>query len=390
MPFLRDTPLASQGNTTWYDHYASIDVEIRARSTGLWQIDSFPGATDDAKHVAAWNAARSATRKPILQYPARTFGPLNTPIAAFDGMRAIGPDGNIGVKNLELSSGNLVNHRVRVECGTGLSSLFVQSSSIQDVVFAEISWSGNASSQWWHNTNGATQTIYPCQFDSLAFDGFNSVLGNSAQKFTMTQGVFTGHWTVLNYSNTPIHLGGSDNTLWMGGMLNSNSPASVAGAGKPIVHLDYCEKTSIGYMYITAENGWSGVRIEGPVSRSIKFYGGTYEGRSNSNHATWPVIDVRGCRVAMYGPDINYVASPATGAIVQTGGVFTLHDAHYNKAVAAANTFPLFYQTGGVASIQRPVNGDGVNPIRIRWKDAAIGPQDQDVPFPTGNSITNW
>ena len=60
--------------------------------TSILQIDDFAGATDDDKHVAAWNAARSASRKPILQYPTGTFGPLSTPIAVFSGMRAIGPD----------------------------------------------------------------------------------------------------------------------------------------------------------------------------------------------------------------------------------------------------------------------------------------------------------
>lgn len=360
--------------------------------TSILQIDDFPGATDNDKHVTAWAAAAAAIRKPILQYPARTFGPLSTPIAAFSGMRAIGPDhsGSDGPKNQEISSGNFVPHKVTVNCGTGASSLFVQSATIQEVVFANISWSGSAGSQWWHNTNGNSYTIYPGQFHSLAFDGFSSVLGNTANQFTCTQFIFSGHWTVLNFSNTPLHIGGSDNSLWMGGFANLNSPASVAGAGRPILHLDYLEKSNIGYVYITAENGWSGVRIEGPIMRNLQFHGGVFEGRSAGNPATYPVIDIRGGHATFYGPNLGQVVNTnANGAIIQSNGVVELYSPHYYKATAAATTFPMFYQTGGIASITRPFSGDG-NAIRVRWKDAALGAQDEDIPYPTGNSRSVW
>jgi len=390
MTGLRDISIPSVG-ANWDAYGTALDLELRARSAGVWQIDDPAfGSTDDEKHVNAWNAARSATRKPVLQYPARTFGPLSTPIATFDGMRAIGPDGNDGVKNLELSSGNLVNHRVRIQAGTGTSALFQQTGTLQDIVFANIAFSGSASSQFWHNTNGNSYSIYPIQFHSLSFDGFSSVLGNTSQKFTMTQGLFTGHWTVLNYQNTPLRIGGSDNMLWMGGMLNSNSPASVAGAGKPIVHFDYMEKTQVGFLYITAENAWSGIRVEGPVERELRFFGGEFEGRGASNPATYPVIDIRGGHVIMYGPGLGYVVNTnANGAIVQSGGVFELYNAHYRKATSAETTFPMFYQTGGLAHISRPLSANG-NAIRLRWKDAALGSQDQDIAYPTGNSVTSW
>lgn len=358
--------------------------------TSVLQIDEFPGATDDAKHVAAWAAAAAASRKPILQYPTGTFGPLSTPIAVFSGMRAIGPDhsGSDGPKNQEIGGGNLVPHKVSVACGTGSSSLFVQSGTYQEVLFANISFSGTAGSQWWHNTNGSTQSIYPGLFHSLSFDGFNSVLGNAAQKFTMTQVVFSGHWTVLNYQTTPIHIGGSDNSLWMSGYLNSNSPASVDGNGNPIVLFDYMEKSNVGYMFITAENDWAGIRVVGPVARAISIYGGTYEGRATSNPATRPVIDIQGGHVTMYSPDIGYVTT-ANGAITQSGGVFECYSPHYRKASAAATTYPMLYQSGGIAHITRPLSADG-NAIRIHWKDAALGAQDEDIPYPAGNSRQVW
>ncbi|MGB4761937.1 MAG: hypothetical protein WBP12_01105, partial [Candidatus Saccharimonas sp.] len=374
----------NSGTSKW------VNVTQSGSASSILQIADFAGATDNDKHVAAWAAAASASRKPILQYPARTFGPLSTPIAAFSGMRAIGPDhtGSDGPKNQEISGGNLVPHKVVVSCGTGASSLFVQSGTLQEVLFANISFSGSASSQWWHNTNGSSYSIYPGLFHSLAFDGFNTVLGNAAQKFTATQVVFSGHWTVLNYQNTPLHIGGSDNSLWMSGYLNSNSPASVDGNGNPIVHFDYLEKSNIGYMFITAENDWLGMRVTGPAARAISIYGGTFEGRASTNPATRPVIDITGGHVTMYSPDIGYVTT-ANGAITQSGGVFECYSPHYRKASAAATTFPLLYQTGGIAHMTRPLSADG-NAIRIRWKDAALGSQNEDIAYPTTNSRITW
>lgn len=364
-------------------------AKIWDRTGGVVNFDdlSFTG-TDDQKHVAGWNYARNATVKPVMQYPDRTFGPLSTPIAAFSGMRAIGPTGMDGVKNLELSSGNLVNHRVRVEAGTGASSLFVQSASLSEVGFAGIAFSGSAGSQWWHNTNGSTQSVYPAHFHSLAFDGFLNVFGNDAQKFTCTQGYFSGHWTVLNYSGTPIHIGGAD--TFFNWYLNSNSPASVDGNGNPILWFDYMEKTVVMYNFITAENDWLGVRVSGPVERALRFYGGTYEGRASGNPATRALFDIQGGHVIIRDADFGYVVNTDTnGAITQSGGVLELHSPHYRKASAAATTFPLLYQTGGIAHVSKPFSADG-NAIRIRWKDAALGSQDADYPYPTANSISTW
>lgn len=63
----------NSGTAKWVNATPSGGPSV---TTSVLQIDDFAGATDDAKHVAAWASAASATRKPILQYPARTFGPL--------------------------------------------------------------------------------------------------------------------------------------------------------------------------------------------------------------------------------------------------------------------------------------------------------------------------
>lgn len=356
-------------------------AKIWDRTGGVVNFDEFTG-TDDQKHVAGWNYARSATRKPVMQYPDRTFGPLSTPIAAFSGMRAIGPIGMDGVKNLELNSGNYVNHRVDVTAGTGTSSLFVQSGDLSDVGFANIAFDGTASAQWWHNTNGSAQSVYPAHFHSLSFDGFLNVFGNDAQKFTTTQGIFSGHWTVLNYSGTPIHIGGADTFfMWY---LNSNSPASVDGNGKPILWFDYMEKTVVLYSFITAENDWTGIRVTGPVERAIRFYGGTYEGRAAGNPATRPAFDIQGGHVIIRDGDFGFVTT-ANGVITQSGGVLEVHSPHYRKATAAASTFPFLYQTGGFHHVSLPLAANG-DPVYVRRTDGTT----KTFAYPTTNSYVDW
>lgn len=379
--------LPAQNSTAWYPHYSELDREVRARAGALWQIDNFAGADDDAKFGAALSAAAASTRKPVLQFPARYFGPLTTTRTPFTGMKIIGPDGGDGVKNLEISGGNLVSHAVRVQCGTGASSLFVQSASIQEVILANVAFSGSTGSQFWHNTNPAAVTVYPALLHSLSFDGFNSVLGSPAAKFTCTQTVFSGHWTVLNYQTTPLHIGGSDNTLWWDGYLNSNSPASVAGAGNPILWLDWLEKSVVGFVFITAENDWSGLRVDGPILRHITLVGGVYEGRSTANPATRPVIDIRGGHVHMIGTDLGHVVggANAAGAIIQSGGLLRLDGAHYRLADTTAATFPLLYQTGGIAHVSRPIQGSGGS-CYIRQSSGTT----TEVPYPTANTITTW
>ena len=104
------------------------------------------------------------------------------------------------------------------------------------------------------------------------------MFGNPGEKFLTTQMVFSGHWTVLGYAGTPFTLGGGDCDLWVSGYLNSNSPSS-GGAGKPIVDFNGLGKTNVGYMYLTAEGDWGGLRVSGGADKHVSFYGGSYEGR---------------------------------------------------------------------------------------------------------------
>lgn len=372
-------------------------VKQVAMSGARRQIDSFAGATDDAKHVAAWAAARSAVAvaKITLQYPDRDFGPLTTSIAAdFDGMAAIGPDGSEGPKNQEISRG-VNTHEVIVATGSGTSSLFVQTGTIKELYFGNISWTGSSSSQWWHNTNPSSASIYPGEIHSCAWDSFGQgVLGNSANKFTITQFVFSGHCTILNFSNEPVHIGGSDDmNLWGAGYLNIQSPASVSGGGTKIIfHVDYLEKSAISNVYVTNDAGWVGVRVDGPVLRGCKFYNVTVEGKAAGSPATAACVDVRGGHTIWFGLDIGQVTT-ANGAFLQSAGIVDTYSTHYRQADTGNATndanFFFLYHTGGISRHKWAVNANG-NPLRFRWASAGASPtgvQNQDFAYPTANEV---
>lgn len=194
---------------------------------GVVQLDAYPGATDDDKLTAALADVRAQTKIPAIQFPARTVT-LSQTRTYFNGMKLIGPGVN-GPKNLELSGGSLVTHKVMLNVGNGASSWMVGSGSVYDVFVGGLALqAGNSSAQLWHQPTGS---LYACQFDNLNIYGFKHAFGMPSAKCLVTQVVFSGHWTVLGGTDTQFTLGGSDCSLWMGGYVNLGSRSS-GGAGR--------------------------------------------------------------------------------------------------------------------------------------------------------------
>lgn len=394
MASLIDLTLPSAGSSDWYAHYSAMDFELRARAGVVRQFESFDGATDDAKHIAglAWQKnASQFTRIACLQFPAGDFGPLTTStVIDYDGFHLLGPEGSEGPKNQEIST-RIVGHRVIVASGSGTSSLYVQNTILKEWYIGGISWEGSSSSQWWHNSNPTVISIYPGEIHSCSWNSFGQgVLGNTANKFTITQFVWSGHNTILNFSNTPVHIGGSDcNSLLSGGYLNIQSPVSVAGGGtKVCMIVDYLEKSAISNVYCTNDAGWKGIQVLSQPIRAVRFYNIVAEGKAASSPATAACIEVQGGHTIWWGLDLGQVTT-ANGAFVQTGGLVVTYSMHYRQASAVDQTYPTFYQTAGVARHYEPVNGNG-NSCRFRWSSAAASPsgvQIQDVPYPTTNKM---
>jgi hypothetical protein len=342
-------------------------------SEEMVQIDSFTGATDRAKFTAAMTYMAAQTRKRALQFPPRTFASGGTPLLGgnviFSGLRLYGPAGNDGPKNLEISSGNLVDHRVHLNTGTGTSAfLRGDGTDIYDFELRNIAFQWNVPGQLVHNSTG---NLYVPNFHSLTYYGCTSAFGSNSTKCLMTQYVFSGHHTAVGFTDTLMQIGGSDGSLFMGGFLNANSGGT--GAGKPIIILDNVGKTNIGGMYITNEGDWTGVRIGGTIDDVCNFYGGWYEGRNTGTPATRPVFDIQGGTNNFFGIWTAFVddaGGTANGVIHQSGGIANFYAPSYLRTSAVADTFPWLYQTGGTAFVDKPIVCTTGEQMRLRWSTA--------------------
>lgn len=387
MPLPQPWPAA--GSTGWAppieaNVQAAYDLAAQAAAAatgvpGVVQVESFAGASDSAKMSAALSYAAAQTNKPFLQLPARTFNTGTSTFNMFSGMRILGPGWRGGPKNLEIAAA-LPPGKWQTSCGSGAASLLQASTTVNSVTVAGVAFQGGTGSQIFRSSGGLG--IYPAYFTDLTFYGCKSAFGNSAEKFLMTQTIFDGHWTVLGgFTDTPFTMGGSDCFLKCYVNIGTSSPT---GAGKPMWIFNGMSKTDIHYLYVTAEADWAGVRIINPSDFGLKFWGGTFEGRAASNLATRPVFDIQGGVTIINSPHLGYVSNTgsANGVITQSGGHLILKSPEYLLGTGVPATFPLLYQTGGTAHVDRPVSLSG-QPIRLRWSSGAT----DDIGVP-GNSFT--
>jgi hypothetical protein len=328
--------------------------------SGVVQLDAYAGATDDDKLTAVLADVQKQARIPAIQFPARSVS-LSQTRTYFNGMKLSGPGCN-GPKNLELASGSLVTHKVTLNVGNGASSWMVGSGSVYDVfVGGHAFQAGNPSAQFWHHPTG---TLYACQFDNLNL--YKHAFGMPTAKCLMTQVVFSGHWTVLGNTDTAFTMGGSDNSLWMGGYCNLSS-SSAGGGGKYQMICDMLGKTDVGKVYITADSNWRGLWCRYNSSK-LNFYGGEFEGRNAGVPCAGNLIRVEGGNVAFFGPWIGYgMSAPATtehGLIEVTGGNVLINRPTYGRG-NTAETVPLIYVSGGKAEVCSAVGAAGQSWIGV-------------------------
>jgi hypothetical protein len=370
---------------TRLDSYDAVGTSSAATGniyTGMVpvQIDSFAGATDRAKFTAAMSFMAAETRKRPLQFPRRTFGTGGTPLLGgnviFSGLRLYGPYGNDGPKDLQISTGNLVDHRVHLGTGTGSSSFLVgNGGDIYDFELRNIAFQFNVPGQLVHNSTG---NLYVPNFHSLTYYGAASAFGNGSSKCLMTQYVFSGHHVAVGFTDTLMHIGGSDGNFFFGGFLNANSGGD--GNGKPIIILDNVGKTNVGQLYLTNEGDWTGIRVSGTQDDVVNFFGGWYEGRNTSTPSTRPVIDIQGGTNNFFGIWTAFVDDTADslGVITQSGGVANFYAPSYFRTTAAPATHPWLYQTGGTAFVDKPNVCISGEQMRLRWSTGTT----DTVPLP--------
>lgn len=326
---------------------------------GVVQLDSFAGATDDDKLTAALSYAQKQVFFPAIQFPNRDVVLNKCGRTPFSGMKLIGPGAPGGPKNLELSNGNYSNSKVRLNCGTNTSAWMSATKSLYDIYIGNLAFYGASTSQFWHQPL-SSGTLYACQFDALTFFGFKHIFGNPTAKAAFTQVYFTGHWQVIGPSDTQFTIGGSDNSFWTGGYLNIGGNPQLAGANRYLMSFDSIGKTDVGKVYITAMNGWKGIKISGSSSfGKLNFFGGEFEGQNDGDPCHGTLIRVEGGGVAFFGIWTAYAMrspdSASHGVIEVTGGNVFIERPTYSRG-STSNTVPFVYVSGGKVEV-RSVHG---------------------------------
>lgn len=318
-------------------------------------LDDMAGSTDDDKLTAAISLQQSTNGMPPIVLGARSHN-FNQTRTLYSGLKLIGQ--STGPKNLEQNP-NFVTSRIVLggSVSSGASSWWVTpGGNLFDIYMADFAVNGNEGASVHQFIDVTTGSLYACEFHSLAFDFMRSVFGRKDRKCLLTQVVFSGHWTANNLWDTQFHLGGSDNQLWVGGMINMGPSASGAQTGTYADNdyeliFDTLGKTDVGYIYMTALNGWRGLKVSGTGSGNLNFFGGTYEGyNGGSNRAPGTVIRLEGGNGAFYGAHIGQaMMSPDAaegGYVHMTGGEWSFYGPHIYRG-NTADTVPAIYQTGG-------------------------------------------
>ncbi|MFZ1249414.1 MAG: hypothetical protein WAQ24_03765 [Candidatus Saccharimonadales bacterium] len=349
---------------TWVTPSAGVDDGTRL-------LDSFAGTTDDDKLTAAiaWQQAHS--RMPAIRLGSRihTFNQTRT---LYSGLKIIGTPA--GPRNLEQSSGVFVPTRINLgaSISSGAASWWVTpGGNLFDIYMADFAVAGDGGISKHQFIDVTTGSLYACQFHALSFNFMRSVFGRKDRKCLITQTLFTGHWTANNLWDTQFMLGGADNNLWMDGYLNigpSSSPAQTGTYADNDYELvfDSLSKTNVGFVFMSALNGWRGLKVSGSAGHGLRFFGGAYEGYKSSNDtlaAPGTVIRLEGGNGAFFSPSVgqgmqNPDIANEKGLIHMTGGEWAFYSPSFYRT-PAADTTPMVYVEGGRLLVQGATRNDG-------------------------------
>lgn len=335
------------------DHNAIVE-HIEQTRPGI-PLEHFAGASDDAKLGAAMTYVAAQTYKPpIMLGEQRVYGPFTTPRTLFSGFRLVG---NAGYGNQYRGALSTVQ-RVDVNVSGGGGWLRMPSGDVFDVQISDLSFysqssttdflAGHSSGILW------TSVIRDCGW-SL----FRHVLGSTSQKLLLTAVLFDGWWNINNGRNVQIVVGGSDNVMWVGSNFLLDSPTSLNGSTPYHAWFDYLEKSTVGHLFVTAEQEPAAIRITGNDSTgALVLLGGRYEGRNSGASSYGSVIRQESGRVTYRDCWISYgYSNPGASGRSNEGGVVSVLGGRalfdgcwYSRAVA--ETVPWIYASGASTKVR--------------------------------------
>lgn len=259
-------------------------------------LDSFPGATDDAKlgNALAYVAAQTY-KPPILFLENRIYGPFQTIRTLFSGMKLVGPPTYASFYRGASPWANRIDIQtngawLRLPRGTDTFGVGIERLSF---------YSQSSTADFMHNAAGGGNrgVLWESCLRDVGFSLFRHIVGSTSENFGVVASTWDGYWNVNNSRNISFRMGGSDNQFWPAGCL-LDTPVSISSSGNVPFHLwcDFLEKSSIGPMFITCEGIPSGIRIDGNESaKALIFRGGMRnEGRNQNAPSLGSVIHMNG------------------------------------------------------------------------------------------------
>lgn len=330
-------------------------------------VDTFPGSTDDEKFGNALSYAAAQTQPPPILFGNRQYD-LTTQRAMFSGLTMLGVP---GMNNME--RGNAQGAwKTRINA-TGGGTFLQANSTLYDVTIRNFGFTGSQSTQFM----GGTGINWCMNLRDCSWSSFNSILGNQSTKLLLNLCRLDGWLSFHNSYTGEIHIGGSDNNLFAGttNIDSGTGYLSPGGSnGQYLLWFDYMEKTSVGPIYLTAEGGWSGIKVSGPTNLAtsggsnlggpIWIHGAKIEGRNAGAPSNGSLIRVEGGQLNIRDSWLGYaMANPSatgrndSGIVHQTGGTVLVKGVTYDRASSVAETTNFVYSSGGESHVGEITRG---------------------------------
>lgn len=265
---------------------------------GSVALDSFAGSTDDAKLAAAISQQGAQTYPGPIRLSNRLYTFHNALGRVYDGFAIEGPLDSWKSSAAAKTSGCEVHLALTPRSGEPAGYwLEATTGNIWNWSVRNIYFSGDSNTQFCQakgSSNGGG-LMQGCSFHSLQFNGFHSVFGNSSTKCAMQISVVDGYWSIQGSTDTPVHIGGSDNRGIFADGLNIDSGAT--SNNRYHIILDYLDKSNIGPIYVNCDQvGWRGVKVLGGAGNGggLTITGAIIEGRNATNSCPGELVTIQG------------------------------------------------------------------------------------------------
>lgn len=361
-----------------------------------------PSASDDDRLTAAMAYAGAQTYPPPINLGSRaySFAAARSP---YNGFRLLGPGGVANLASAANGAGSqscVVNLSTQGAWLNGKTNDYSSRWTIANIAFAGARGGGTS----FFMSGGTTGSLQASLIRDVSFAYFTTVMGTPGAKALFTACTFDGWWETNQTRGTAYWMGGSDCTFWPSGGLIDSNPATngFEGNGQYHVIFDYMDKSSVGPIYITAEDAWAAILVRGPAYNTsggstnggpLVFNGIKMEGRNNSqgSGSYGALMRVAGGQVDLNSAWVGFgMAKPTDSALTNTrstvdaglihvtGGHVDVNRITYGRGTdvnnaAVSETVPLVYIAGGTVHVNRVSVGRSNGPWTGKPRVANVG-----------------